>query len=240
MRLEDVITSLEAFEDRFAPEHVVPGTIVLLNLLPEIPERPRGMFDFGSRLVVTRVTYRLLHSLNNADKGEAAVRLILSELKSLSAKLELIGQVGHREGRGHELVSEAAAAEFETAWRADMRGSSADRLAEEIDLFRVLLVAKREADSTEPKLEIHDVPHLTRAILRTARSEVKSHTGGSRRIRRSPRLPWDALIELYGDEETLKERIEAIAETGGGDGDDWLELANKYLSGWRPGDFGDE
>jgi len=239
-RLEDVITSLEAFEDRFAPEHVVPGAIVLLNLLPEIPERPRGMFEFGSRLAVTRVTYRLLRSLSNADEVEVAVRSMLPELKSLSAKLELISEVGHREHRGHKLVSEAAAAEFETEWRADVRGSSADRLAEEVDLFRVLLVAKREADSTESKLEIHDAPHLTRAVLRTARSEVISHISGRRRVSRSPRLSWDVLIELYGDEETLKKRIEAIAETGDEEGDDLLELANKYLGGWRPSDFGDE
>ena len=31
--LEDVISSLEAYEDEFAPEHVVPGTVVLLNVL---------------------------------------------------------------------------------------------------------------------------------------------------------------------------------------------------------------
>jgi len=41
-RLQDVIASLEAYQDQFAPEHVVPGTIVLLNLLPDLPKRQRG------------------------------------------------------------------------------------------------------------------------------------------------------------------------------------------------------
>ena len=35
-RLQDVIWSLDAYEEQFAPEHVVPGSVVLLNLLSEI------------------------------------------------------------------------------------------------------------------------------------------------------------------------------------------------------------
>jgi hypothetical protein len=61
---------------------------------------------------------------------------------------------------------------------------------------------------------------------------------GSRAIRRSPRLAWDVLIELYGDEATLKERIEALKATGPKGLDDLLHLADKYLAGWRPDDLG--
>ena len=43
-KLQDVIANLGVFEEQFTPEHVVPGTIVLLNLLP-LPERQKGMFD---------------------------------------------------------------------------------------------------------------------------------------------------------------------------------------------------
>lgn len=52
-KLQDVIASLEVFEKQFTPEHVVPGTTVLLNLLP-LPERQRGMFDLLPNLTVTR------------------------------------------------------------------------------------------------------------------------------------------------------------------------------------------
>ena len=97
-RLQDVISSLEVYENEFAPEHVVPGTIVLLNLLPELPERQRGMFELDPRMVVRRVVYRLLRSLKAPDAIEAAVREILPELTTLSAKLELITLVGYREG----------------------------------------------------------------------------------------------------------------------------------------------
>ena len=106
-RLQDVIASLEAYEDEFAPEHVVPGTIVLLNLLPELPERQRGMLEFDTRMVVGRVVYRLLRALKVPDAVEAAVLEILPELTTLSAKFELLTHVGYREGAGAKLVSES-------------------------------------------------------------------------------------------------------------------------------------
>ena len=84
---QDVIASLEIFEEQFASEHVVPGTIVLLNLLP-LPERQRGMFDWPPIVTVTRVVYRLLRSLNDPAKVEKAVCQILPESRSLSSKLE--------------------------------------------------------------------------------------------------------------------------------------------------------
>ena len=44
-QLEGVIASLEVFEDQFRREHVVPTTIVLLNLLPDLPERQREVLE---------------------------------------------------------------------------------------------------------------------------------------------------------------------------------------------------
>lgn len=240
MRLQDVIASLEVFEDRFASEHVVPATTVLLNLLPDLPQRQRGMFELDTRLVVTRVTYRLVRSLKDPVAVEAAVCQVFPKLNALSSKLELINIVGHRAGVGHKLVSETAAAHLEEAWRDEVRSTPVHDLARERDLLRVLLTAKREANPSEDPLNIDASPHLTLTILNDARSEVMSQTIGDRAVRRSPRLAWEALIELYGDEATLKERIESLNATGLEGVGDVLELANKYLSGWRPNQFGDE
>jgi hypothetical protein len=231
---------LGTYEDQFAPQHVVPGTVVLLNFMQDLPERQRGMFEMAPRLVVTRVTYRLLRSLKDPVAVEAAVRRILPELKTLSAKLELIGQVGHREGRGHKLVSEAAAAEFERALRAEVRAATVEDLAKEVDLVRLLLVAKREAEPSEAALQVADAPQLTLALLRSARSETRQQSAGSRTVRRLPRLAWEVLIELYGDEAILKERIKGLRATKPEGADDLLELAEKYLGGWRPKDFDDD
>lgn len=239
-RLQDVIAHFEVFENQFESRHVVPGTIVLLNMLVDIPERPLGMFEFDSQIVISRVVFRLLKSLRDPEAVEAAARVILRELNSLSARLQLIGQIGHREDRGHKLVPETVALELEAAWRAEVRASSMDSLAEERNLLAVLLVAKREADSSEPELAMPDAPQFTRAILRAARSEVRSQTMGSRRVTRYPRLAWDELVELYGEEETLGERIKAVTTSGAEGEDDLNVLANRYLNGWRPGLFGSE
>jgi KAP family P-loop domain len=239
-RLQDVISSLEVYEEQFAPDHVVSGSVVLLNLLPNLPQRPRGMFDLGTSIVVGRVVYRLVRSLKNPGAIELALQEILPQLSRLSAKNQLITIVGYREGAGHKLVSESAARQFEESWRVEVRSAPEDALAEESDLLRVLLAAKRDAGSTEPPLEIPDSPRVTLALLKSARSDVRSQAMGSRAVHRSPRLVWDALIELLGNEDTLRERINRLRTTQPDGNSELFDLADKYLGGWRPSDFGND
>ena len=63
---------------------------------------------------------------------------------------------------------------------------------------------------------------------------------GSRAVRREPRLAWDVLIEVCGNESALRQRVEALKTAGPQNIGDLLELADKYLAGWRPRDFGDD
>ena len=233
-RLQDVISALESYEEQFGPEHVVPGASVLLNLLPDLPERRRGMFDLDTRMVVARVVYRLVRSLKDPDAIEAAVRNILPNVTTLSSKLELITEVGYREGAGHKLVSEDSARQLEAAWRDEVRAARPDNLIREQDLLRILLLTKHEADQSEPMLEISGSPQMTLAILRSARGEVRSQSLDSRAVRRSARLAWKVLLELYGDEATLRDQIEKVKGSRSADSDELLELADKYLAGWRP------
>ena len=230
-RLQDVIAYLEAFEEQFAPEHVVTGSVVLLNLLTELPDRRLGMFDFEPRMAVRRVVYRLVRSLKDSDAIEAAVRNILPQLTKLSAKAQLIIMVGHQEGAGHKLVPESTAHRFEEDWRGEVRSATNDSLAAEDDLLRTLFVAKRDSGPAEPALDVPDSPSVTLALLRSARSEVRSQAQGSRAVRRSPRLQWDLLVDLYGSEDTLRGRIEKLKVSQSSGTDDILELVDRYLGG---------
>lgn len=239
-RLENVIAALETYEGQFEAKHVVPGTSVLLNLLPDLPERPRGMFGFGKRVIVARVTYRLVRSLKDPVAIEGAVRQVLPELTTLSSKLELITQVGYREGAGHKLVSEDAARDLERSWRDEVRSASMEQLLSEWDLLRVVFLTKRESQPTEGALQIEDSPEMTLAVLRAARGEAQSQAMGSRAVRRFPSLAWDVLVELYGDETTLRQRIDRLKATSLEGNEDLLALADRYLSGRQPSDFGDE
>jgi hypothetical protein len=239
-RLQDVIASLEAFEDQFARDHVVAGITTLLNLLPELPTRQRGMFELDTRMVVGRVVYRLLRTVGDPNALEADVVEILPELTTLSAKWELISDVGYREGAGHKLISETSANALEAAWRSEVRSAPVEVLIREPELLRILFVAHTESDPTEPTIEIADQPEMTLALLLSARSDARSQTMGTRAVRAAPRLAWDVLVELYVDEGKLRTRIDALKATSPEEAAELLALADKYLGGWRPSDFGDD
>lgn len=236
-RFGDTIPKLEAYENQFTIGQVRSATVVLLNLLPEIPEMPtnlQGMFDFDNRFAVKRLVYRLVRSLKNQDEIERVVREILPQISSLSSKMEIIGIVGHRENRGHQLVSESAAIEFEKQWRAEVRSVGPEFLLKETELLRILLEVKREADPSEPHLPVTDSPSMTLSLLKSSRSEDRSQSVGSRVVQRSPRLAWDALIEVYGNENVLHARLESLMALPSKDSEELLLLAGKYLQGWRP------
>lgn len=239
-RCEDVIQALEAYEDEYGAEHVVPASIVLLNLMPNLPDRPRGMFDFDARISVGRVTYRLLKSLPSADAVEEAVGQILPELETLSAKWEVVTDVGYREGAGHKLVSEEVAKRLEKEWRAEVRSASADELVRENDLARILIWTRDDAGEDEPSVEIPADPRVMLALLQSAKSESKRQTLGSRAVRRSPRLAWEALVDLFGGEDTLVARIDELKASDIPMDEDLAELVDKYLGGWRPDDVRDD
>ena len=82
----------------------------------------------------------------------AAVHEILPKLNSLGLKLELIRIVGHGEHDGHELVTDAAAQRLLRSRRDEVCSGSDESLVNESDLLRCLVVAKREADASEPAL----------------------------------------------------------------------------------------
>lgn len=233
-RWQDVIASLEVYEDKFQPNQVVPASTVLLNLLPDLPQRQRGMLEFDPRFAVTRVTFRLLRSLKDPTAIEAAVRVVIPNLTSLSSKLELIQQVGHRENVGHKLTSQGVAAELEKSWRAEIRAANVGQLVGERDLLGVLFTAKQENESSEGPFSVPDSPELTVALLHSASGEVLSQSFGSRAVRRTPRLSWEALVQIYGDEPTLLKRIRQAKAKNPAAFGDISELVDKYLGGWRP------
>lgn len=239
-RIREVISSLEAYDQDFGPEHVEPGTVVLLNLLPELPKHPSGLFDFGSRTDVRRVVHRLLRPLKDTGKVEATIQKILPQISTLSSKFELVSLVGHREGTGHKHVSKSAASGFERDLINEIRSAPIDVLTQETDLLRLLLFAKQETGPADPPIAIDSSPAMTLALLKSALTEIRSQTLGSRTLRRSPRLAWDPLIKLYGDERVLRERIATLKASTLSGHDELLELAERYLGGWRPGSMDED
>lgn len=239
-RQEDVVAGLEAFEGDFRLEHAVGAVPVLLNLVGGLPERPRGMLDMDSKMVVSRVVYRLLRPLDGPEVVAEVVRQVMPTIQSLSAKMLLLTIVGYRKNAGHKLVSEEIAATLEANWRDEVRDANAEELSREFDLTLVLYRCRRDALENEDSVVIPDDPEVTYQLLRSARSEIRGQTADSRAVRRTPVFAWSTLVELFGEESVLISRVEQMRDSGVVDDGDLLELAEKYLGGWRPRDFGED
>lgn len=239
-RLMDVIGALENWEEDFSPETVVPASTVLLNLIGDLPEGGPGMFDMRRELVVTRVVFRMLRILPGPADVLIAARNILRALNSHSAKLNLVTIVGYRKGAGHKLVDEADSRALEASWREAVRAASASELSSEWDLLRVLYFAKSGASEGEPEMVIPDDRALHMAMFRRAVGFSKSQSMGSRAVRRRAYLDWDLLVDLFGDEETLRSGLELARQSVGDEDAECLALVDRYLTGWRPKDFGDD
>ncbi|MGC5055006.1 KAP family P-loop NTPase fold protein [Micromonospora sp. DT48] len=239
--LEDVVSALEAFETEFPVDAVVPASRVLLNLLPNMPERPRGMMTFvDARLVVVRVVLRLLRRLDSRDKVMEAAGQILIEVPSFASRFELITIVGYREGAGHRLVSETDARVLEKQFREQLATAPSSRLVGEKNLLRLLYSPKffgndGEAVHVDPK----DM-QLTRALLLDAQSIVRSQQVGTRSVQKRVRLSWNALVEVLGGEPAVKEAVDALRSTADDEIKPVIELADRYLAGWRPSEWGDD
>jgi hypothetical protein len=195
-RLEKVITALEVYEGEFALDSIVPMSTVLLNIMPGIPDRPRGMTDFmDARIVVARVVLRALRQLSTPEAIETAANEILPKLTSLSSRAELIRIVGYQEGAGHRLVSEESASAYEKELAGLVEKAEPAQLTAESDLLRLLLAAQH-TNGTSPLHAASLSPELTGAVLRSATSEIKSRSFGNRAIRRKQRLAWDAITAI--------------------------------------------
>lgn len=234
--LEDVISALEGFEDDYDRTVVVPASRVLLNILPILPERQRGLFGIMEpRFVVTRVVLRLLNKLDTSDEVMTATRAILAEVEPLASQFELVTIVGHREGAGHELVSAEDATVLEAELKERLLAATSDRLAQERDILRILYMPKTYDDGSVVRAD-PDHPGLARAVLLDAQGVVRSQVMGNRRVHRTTRLNWEMMVEVLGGEDELRRAIETVRPSADEQLRGVIELAERYLSGWRPSD----
>lgn len=233
-RLVDVVASIEHLESQFASEDVVGGVTALLNLAPGLPEVERGMFGLDSRMVVGRVVYRLLRKVEDQKELEALVNQTLPQLRSLSAEFELLTTIGYMENAGHKLISEARAAELEASWRDRLRMASETELADESDLLRLYIFEKQGRGEGEAEMSVPQSPELIAAVLKASVHIIRRNSLGNRAVHREKRLAWDSLVEVFGDEDILQARLEDLKQTGVAGCEQEIELAEKYLKGWRP------
>jgi hypothetical protein len=235
--LEDALARLEDYEDSYPPESVPVALPVVLDTLPRLQEGGRAMFDPGASLRVTRVALRLLKRVDNEHDRAQTTRATVGRLRSLSAALELVELVGHREGAGHQLVSKDEAAKLEAELTALVLTADEDRLVTERDLLGLFAWSvQKDPAGVEARL-----PALAKSdrffvrLLRSGLSEARSQSIGEVAVRREYRLPWDTFVKLLGEEQLIKRIGEFANETPNDERDRLaLETARRYVEGWRP------
>lgn len=164
---------------------------------------------------------------------------VLPEVPSLASRFELITLVGHREGAGHKLVSDADAKLLESALRVQIEEAAPEELAKERDVLRLLYMPKNYEAGQVVRADAGS-PALVTAVLLDARSVVQTQTMGNRAVRRTTRLNWEMLEEIFGGESEVARAVETVRGSTDAELSSVVELADRYLSGWRPSDWGED
>jgi hypothetical protein len=157
--IESTIAALEAYEPDYPPEAVEPACRVLIDLMPGLRTESRGMFDFGAELVVRRVVLRLLRRLDSSQVLGVTQNLFES-IDTFHGRFGLVTIVGHRENAGHKLISHEEARILEDRLREEIAGASAQDLADERDLLKLLWWCMHPEDGPVPSVRAMDSPQL--------------------------------------------------------------------------------
>ncbi|MDE0052812.1 MAG: P-loop NTPase fold protein [Gammaproteobacteria bacterium] len=243
-RWPDVVSNLLHLEDRFRPEHVAPSVVVLLNLLPDIPESLASPYPVSAH-GVRQVVGTMLSRIRNGLSEKAELREMLSEVKSLSGKLELVNLIKH-EVSGLRLVTTKAAADFESRLREQIRTECVSNLCREVGLSRILRFVMDTASPSEEPLRVDESSELTFALLWSARRATTTGSLDTRAQSHSVALHWELILQLYGGEEIVASRIERLKAEFENlqpwikkrgippcDARDLIKLADTYLDGSR-------
>ena len=197
----DIIHYLEGFENEFLPEQVIPGTTVMLNLLPNMPVLPQHPYHIN-RLTVIRVVLRLFRKLEDATVIENSMREILTKVHSLSSKMALIEHVSYASETQNKFIPKVAVKDFKEFLCEQIRSASSDDIAEEYESARLVHFVKFECEQSSHLYTIEDSPKLTYSLLRSSQNQASGMPPWYDGVPES-RISWDFLSKLYGDEKML-------------------------------------
>ena len=165
---------LEAYEDEFAPEMVIPASTALLNVGVELPDRPREFLGLDAEPGRRASGGAAPASPQGQERDRRRRAPDLRRLRTLTAKYELLRIAGVAEDSERDLLSEDAKEALGERFSEDVAATPAARLVGERELARVIYRARLYADSEAPPIEIPADPEVTMTMLQSARSENQS------------------------------------------------------------------
>lgn len=207
--LEELLRRLEDYEGRLETPHPENLIGALLDSSERLRTGRDGLFDAGANIALSRALLRILRG-RDPDEVDRIVRAVNSD--SLWGRYELVLLVGHVEGAGSGMVSEASAKELEAQVVDDVLAASAQRLCVERDVAALLgMACWTDADRLRERLQDWlENPNFLLALLRSATLESRTTTVGHPGLRRGYQLDWRGLVQL-ADQDRLAEAVLAAA-----------------------------
>lgn len=234
--LEEVISDLGRFAGEYSEVGLVNVIVEILGAMTRLPRHDdRSVFMPEVRYNVTYTIDKILeHYQRNGGAVEAVVDAIISQLRSVSARLELILLIGHIPDAGRRLVSPSYAQQLQKQYEQDVTVMPIDHLVHEDNPLRVLIApvlwgshVAQTIDATVP-LSVHY------AVFRSAERENRSQSFEDAHVYRTPVLAWGELCGVYSDKSTIAQVYKRMCDDPEPDSAELLELIKKYLDGWRP------
>jgi len=236
--LEDLLARLEAQEEDFPAEAARPACAVLLGLYPRLRTRSLGFLDPGPELAVARVVLRLLRKVADVLERTEIVRDLCGDVTSFTGRIRLLQLVGRQPNPDYERLIPAA--ESDLLYRqvcGEIRHAIATQLSAERDLAELLgsALAEDPADRQDVDRALEDEDVAARLIL-SATAEVRSRSLGSLAQHSEQILRWELLGTIVGDDKAISALVDRAAAHRNGDEElaAVIDLARRYLSGWRP------
>ncbi|MHA6669600.1 KAP family P-loop NTPase fold protein [Homoserinimonas sp. A447] len=228
----DILEAFGSLRGQFEEPAIAPSISALMNRIDHVPEsRVGGLLTLAPHIVVLRPVLRMLEQVSDVGRRDDIVQEATRHLNSYSSRLELITSTGKRQ-RGPNLISEALATALEARFVEDFRAGESLHVEREWNLADVFHYIGEQLGQPA-QLANERNPDVTRAVLRTAQGRTTSQSVGSRHVDVKTIYQWDGLVRLYGTEDGIRDAVAALKEVDGSTA--LVLLAERYLSGWRPG-----
>jgi hypothetical protein len=235
-----VVGALRHFESKFTGAMAESAAPVLLNLIPVLPRMETGMFDMrDSTLQVKAVVAHLLDAIETPEETAKAIDRILPRASSLQGCFELASILAWKSGPRGSLVNEVDERRLNSKIALCIREAPLLSFAAEPNPLR-LLVGVGNLDGGGPIEISAGSAAVNQAVLLASRTELRRQSLGHRTVHREPRLQWDALETIYGGQSELAAAIDSLRGSGDPEVEEVVRLADAYLGGWRPKEWGEE
>jgi predicted KAP-like P-loop ATPase len=239
--LENLFHRLEVFQDEFPAENVEAAVGAIQDQYGRLRAGREHIFDLGAEMALDRVVLRLLRRIESEPDREAVLGRLLPSIRSISGERALV-----RVCDGHKLAPPSAIAQWKLDVMQRFKMATDEQLRTERHLGELLAEAiEAGGDAAEKARGTIADDRMLIVLLVSVLRQQSSWTPGSATSVQEPRLPWQDLGRLFG-EEALARRVREVraqvkAEVLDPRSNTALDTAARYANGWRPNDrFGSE